>query len=88
MNYRIEFSNKAYKYYKKIDTATRKRINNHLLILAENPRHSELDIKKLKGYKDTYRLRIGDLRLLYSIEDKVLIITLLKIGPRGDVYNI
>jgi mRNA interferase RelE/StbE len=88
MNYKIEFSNKAYKYYKKIDAATRKRINNHLLLLAENPRHSELDIKKLKGYKDTYRLRIGDLRLLYSIEDNVLIITLLKISPRGDVYNI
>lgn len=88
MNYKIEFSNKAYKYYKKIDAPTRKRINNHLLILAEDPRHSELDIKKLKGYKDTYRLRIGDLRLLYSIEDNVLIITLLKIGPRGDVYSI
>lgn len=51
MNYKIEFSNKAYKYYKKIDAPTRKRINNHLLILAEDPRHSELDIKKLKGYK-------------------------------------
>ncbi len=88
MNFKIEFSNKAYKYYKKVDGITRKRINNHLSILSENPMFSELDIKKLKGHKDTYRLRIGDLRLLYTIEDNVLVITVLKIGPRGDIYNV
>lgn len=43
------------------------------------------DIKKMKGEKDLYRLRVGDYRVLFKIEADNIIIT--KIGPRGDVYK-
>ncbi|WP_425459249.1 type II toxin-antitoxin system RelE family toxin [Fontibacillus phaseoli] len=41
----------------------------------------------MQGEPSMYRLRVGSFRILYSIEENVLIITVIKIGPRGDVYN-
>jgi mRNA interferase RelE/StbE len=87
MTFKIELSNRSSKYLNKLDQPTRKRISNHLLILQENPRHPELDIKKLKGSTSLYRLRIGDYRVIYEIEDEILIVFVIKIGSRGDVYN-
>lgn len=70
MNYKIEFSKRAYKYIDRLDQKTKKRISDHLLMLSENPRRPELNIKKLQGDSSLYRLRIGNYRILYSIEDK------------------
>jgi mRNA interferase RelE/StbE len=87
MNYKIELSKRSFKYLDKLDQNTKKRISNQFKILSENPRNSELDIKKLKGDSSLYRLRVGNYRILYSIEDHKLIIVVITIGPRGDVYN-
>lgn len=87
MNYKIEFSNRAYRYYEKLDKILKQRISNHLQLLSDNPRNPELDIKKIKGYSSLYRLRIGNYRIVYAIEDEVLVIVIVKIGPRGDIYN-
>lgn len=54
MNYEIELSNDLIKYLKKLNRSTRNRILIHLNILSENPRHSELEIKKLYGYYNNY----------------------------------
>jgi len=87
MNYKIEFSRRSFKYFKKLDLTIKQRITSQLLHLANNPRSPELDIKKIQGESSLYRLRVGHLRILYSIADEVLIISVIKIGPRGDVYN-
>jgi mRNA interferase RelE/StbE len=87
MNYKIELSKRSKKYLDKLDQNTKKRISDHLEILSENPRNPELDIKKIQGESSLYRLRVGNYRLLYTIEDNQLIIVIIKIGPRGDVYN-
>ena len=47
------------------------------------PNHS----RKLRGQNNIYRVRVGNYRILYSIEDKHLIIIILKVGHRGDVYR-
>ena len=52
--------------------------------LTENPR-SRIS-KKLKG-EDSYRLRIGDYRMVYNIDDKYKVITVFRIGHRKDVYR-
>lgn len=44
-------------------------------------------VKKLKGYENLYRIRIGNYRVVYTIEDKILIIEIIKIAHRQDVYN-
>lgn len=87
MNYKIELTKRSYKYLEKLDKKSKKRISYHLLLLTENPRNPELDIKKIQGESSLYRLRVGSFRILYTIEDHILIITVIKIGPRGDVYN-
>lgn len=87
MNYKIELSKRSYKYLEKLDKRSKQRISNYLLLLTNNPRNPELNIKKIQGESSMYRLRVGGFRILYTIEDNILIITIIKIGPRGDVYN-
>jgi mRNA interferase RelE/StbE len=87
MTYEIEFSRLAIKYLESLDQKLRNRILDHLNILSEDPRKNELDIKKLQGYPGLYRLRIGSYRIIYSIHDEILIIHVVRIGSRGDVYK-
>ncbi|WP_295649244.1 type II toxin-antitoxin system RelE/ParE family toxin [uncultured Mucilaginibacter sp.] len=53
--------------------------------LSRNPRPN--GVRKLSGFKNLYRMRLGDYRVVYSIEDNVLIIHVLKVGHRKDVYK-
>ena len=87
MNYSIEIDKIALKYLQKLDKPTRVRITRSLQILSENPFHPELDIVKMKGFENDYRLRIGPYRVVYSLENKKLMIYVIKIGPRGDIYK-
>ncbi len=54
--------------------------------LAINPNRRDLDIRPLQG-RDGYRLRIQDRRAIYTIEHAQLIILVLDIGARGDIYK-
>jgi len=83
MNYEIKFHKDAFKYLQKQDSNSRNRILDHLEILSEDPRHPELDIKKMQGVDNQFRLRIGSYRVIYSIIDNELIIIVIKIGSRG-----
>ena len=47
----------------------------------------DLDIKHLQGYEDLYRLRVGQVRLIYKIENDELLIFIIKAGKRGDIYK-
>lgn len=60
------------------------RILATIRTLAENPRPPRS--KKLSG-QDRYRLRQGNCRILYSIEDDLLIVCVVKVGDRRDVYR-
>lgn len=53
--------------------------------LAQNPRPNQS--KKLRGSKDVYRIRTGDYRILYTIEDKTLQIIIYKVDHRKDIYR-
>jgi mRNA interferase RelE/StbE len=87
MNYEIKFLKDAFKYLQKQDLITRNRILDHLKILSEDPKHIELDIKRMQGIENQFRLRVGSYRVVYSIIDNELIIIVIKIGARGDVYK-
>ncbi|GGA40592.1 type II toxin-antitoxin system RelE family toxin [Paenibacillus physcomitrellae] len=87
MNYEIKFYKDAIKSIQKLDKPTRNRILDHINILSENPKHPELDIKKMQGTENQYRLRVGSYRVIYSYFNDQLIIVIIKVGSRGDVYK-
>ena len=66
--FQVIISPRARKSIKKLPEHFRRRIIELLLIFRENPVPAEYyDIKKLKGYIDTYRVRVGDVRVIYEI---------------------
>jgi mRNA interferase RelE/StbE len=85
--YRIELSRKAAKFYQKTDKTTAKRLNLAFSKLSKDP-FQPYNIKKLSGeLTGSYRLRIGDMRLIYSVDETKEIVYIEVIGFRGDVYK-
>jgi mRNA interferase RelE/StbE len=61
------------------------RVDRKILLLANNPRAS--GCRKLKGYKDQWRIRIGDYRVIYVIDDAAKTVTLTQVAHRREVYE-
>ncbi|MBX7237484.1 MAG: type II toxin-antitoxin system RelE/ParE family toxin [Caldilineales bacterium] len=61
------------------------RVDRLLLSLVDEPRPAAC--KKLRGYENLYRLRVGDWRMIYAIEDDRLVVLVIEIAPRGGVYR-
>jgi mRNA-degrading endonuclease RelE of RelBE toxin-antitoxin system len=81
-------SQKARKAIKKLPEHYKRRIIELLLILRENPVPAEYyDVKKLKGYTDAYRARIGDVRVIYEILWNLKRVHVLLIEPRESAYS-
>lgn len=83
--YRIEISRTAEKQFRKLGAPDRHRIANVLAGLGNDPYPP--GSRKLSGYTDVFRVRAGVFRVLYSVEGKKLIVIILKIGHRKDVYR-
>ena len=83
-SYRIEIKRSAVKELEAIPAKDRRRIATKIQALAGNPRPAGCE--KLSGH-DKYRIRQGNFRILYTIEDDVLVVTVIKIGDRRDVYR-
>lgn len=84
MEYRIIIEDSVFKILKKIHPSARTLILETIKQLGENPRPH--GCKKLKG-TEAYRVRYGDYRIVYTINDKEILITVVKIGHRKDVYK-
>lgn len=63
----------------------RERITQRILALADDPRPP--GVEKLSGTNEKYRIRQGDFRILYEIQDAVLIVYVVRIGDRKEVYR-
>lgn len=75
----IEYKKKAVKYINSCDKGTKKRIKEAIEKLPLG------DIKKLTGFENEYRLRVGDLRILFTVENDI--ITINDVKPRGEAYK-
>ena len=80
--FKIEFTKRAAKDYKRIPSDYKGLIDSALLKLSNG---LPVDIKPVIGEKDTFRLRIGKYRVLFMIIHETLLVT--KIGPRGGIYK-
>ena len=85
--YRLQFLGKALDDLKRIDRAYQKIIKAKLLMLAENPLVLKNNITKIKGAESyLYRLRIGGYRIIFKKEEKRLVIIIIRIGHRKEIY--
>jgi len=83
-SYNIEIKKSATKEIEKLPKATLKKVVDKIQSLANTPR--PVGCKKLTA-DEKYRVRVGDYRILYSIEDKKLVIYVVKVGHRKKVYG-
>ena len=85
MAYSILLAPPAERQLKALAELVQKRIVKRLRALTGNPRPQ--GVKKLSGEEDLYRIREGDCRIIYTIRDKELIVLVLKIGDRKEIYR-
>lgn len=85
MPYRIEFKPSAAKAFGKLPRDVQKRIGESVSDLAENPRPPGAE--KMKGEDDLYRVRSGDYRVVYKVSDEVLLVLVVRVGHRREVYR-
>lgn len=85
MNYKIEFAKQAAKQFKAFPRQEQQRLKIKIDNLEIDPRPS--GVVKLSGEQNLYRIRVGNYRIIYSIQDSQLLILIVKIGHRKDVYQ-
>ncbi len=84
-SYSIEFSSEAERFLEKTDVKTSLRIAKAIGKLSVDPRPQ--GCKKLVGVPNEYRIRIGDYRVVYQIRKTVLMVFIIRIGHRKDIYR-
>lgn len=86
--YEIKVHKTAAKYLKALPANTRRRVRNKIDLLAEDPYDvNRLDIKPMEGEEGLWRLRIGSIRLIYEVHQQRLLVYILTVRHRGDVYK-
>ena len=84
-SYRIEFAPAAVRQLRSLPAKMKLRIRTWVEALGSDPRPA--GCRKLKGADDIYRIRVGDYLILYQVRDDVLIVLVLSVRKRGDVYK-
>jgi len=85
VSYTVEFLPSAQRELAALPKDVQRRIANRIDALREDPRPP--GVKQLQGVKRLYRLRVGDYRVIYLIEGRRLVIIVVKVGHRRDVYR-
>ncbi len=85
MNYKVKFTKGARKMFKKLSQELQDRIKPKIDDLAIEPRPD--GVKKLKGEENSYRIRVGDYRVIYEIFDDVLVVKVIEVGHRSEIYK-
>jgi len=85
MKYTIVFDRSANKTFQSLAHPLQLRLVEHIEALADKPRPT--GVKKLKGHHEHWRIRVGNYRVIYTIRDQELIVLILQIGHRREVYR-
>jgi mRNA interferase RelE/StbE len=84
MGFKVEINKRAVKALEKINDPDYSKIKTTILNLGDNPRPT--GFKKLKG-RDAYRIRVGNYRIIYDILDDALLINVVELGHRKNIYK-
>ena len=85
MSFEIQFKSSAWNSFRKLPGETRGRVAEAIWSLGEDPRPR--GAIKLKGRRDFFRIRAGEYRVIYEIRDEALVVLIIKVGHRRDVYQ-
>ncbi len=85
MGHRIELTPAAARELRKLDPAARRRIQAVVELLADDPRPPSAT--RLVGGGGEWRVRTGDYRVLYEIDDGVLLVLVIRVGHLREVYR-
>lgn len=80
--YKIVLKKKAKKFIDKLPLPEKKRIISAIEKLPDGE-----DIKRLQGYDDVLRSRVGTYRIIYTVDNGKLVVTVIDAGNRGQIYN-
>jgi mRNA interferase RelE/StbE len=84
--YRLEIRPSVEMTLRKIrDAKLQRRLDEAFVKLAENPRR--MGAQKMTGFENRYRFRVGDYRIIYEIHDAMLLVLILAIGDRKEIYR-
>jgi len=82
--YRIELRPAAARALRKLDPQVRRRVQGAIALLAQDPRPP--GARALQG-RPGFRVRVGGYRIIYTVEDEVLLVVVVRLGHRRDVYD-
>ncbi|MFM9135969.1 MAG: type II toxin-antitoxin system RelE family toxin [bacterium] len=85
MTYEVRLARRARRSLESLERRDQQRIRAALDLLADNPR-PPLCVA-LRGEESAYRVRVGDDRIVYEVLDRVLVVQVIRIGHRRDVYR-
>ena len=85
--YAVEFTKSASKDLKKLPDYIRQRVETALTSLRLDPFSDLIRYRKVKGHDSLYRIRLGDYRVVYEIKAEKLLILIIRVWHRGDVYR-
>ena len=83
--YSVQLAPSAERDLVALDKPVQRRVAARIDALAENPR--PVGVAKLQGEANAWRIRVGDYRILYTIEDRRLVVLVIKIGRRREAYR-
>lgn len=87
MKYAFRWRERAVKQLRALPQPAALTVLRALTPLGDDPRRADANIKKLEGHEDRYRLRVGDYRVIYEIIDSQLVILIVGIGHRREIYR-
>jgi len=85
VTYLVDFEPAASRQFNRLDKNIQARLKPKIDALAENPRPH--GYKKLQGFENYYRIRLGDYRVIYEIHDNVLLVLVVEVGHRRGIYR-
>ena len=87
MKYAFRWRERAVRQLRAIPQPAALTILRALTPLGDDPHRPDANVSKLTGYQDRYRLRIGDYRVIYDVIDEQLVILLIGVGHRREIYR-
>lgn len=84
-SYKVDFCRSALKDVRRLDRSVVPRIISAIESLTEEPR--PVGVRKLVGSEHTYRLRVGDYRVVYSVDEALLVVGIQRVRHRKEAYD-